>query len=95
MGLIVAAIMAVAGVITAGVKEGTFANNTTRQDTIAFEKRALEDRLARMDPKWRNVIELSGGSLDQKLVKEAARVNQIEEKISRLEDVERQNGWNR
>lgn len=94
MGFVVAALVAVAGVIAASVKEGAFKNDTTYRDTVAFEKRVLEERLARVRSRHREVVELGSGVSRESGAKETARLKRLEAKIAELAALEKEKGWN-
>ena len=81
MGIIVAMIVAVAGAFGAAHKDGMFQKgaDTTRRDTYAFERNALEMKLARVESKQRNIVELNG--TDAKSVQMTAQLSTTEEKL--------------
>ncbi len=81
MGIIVAMIVAVAGAFGAAAKDGAFKKgaDTTRLDTYAFERHALEMKLARVESKQRNIVELNG--TDAKSVQMTAQLTTSEEKL--------------
>lgn len=89
MGLLIAAIVVVAGVIGTGAKEGAFRKgyDTTYADTLTFEKHALEQKLARTQEKKRAVVELTGDSSDaaERRASLTAKEKRIQAKIARID----------
>lgn len=96
MGIIVAIVVAAAAAIGSGAKDGLFkkGSDTTRRDTIAFERNALEDKLARTQVKERQVVELNGqdpkalamqAKLNEKQSKLEGRIAELREREEKLE----------
>lgn len=79
MGIVVAVILA--AVIGAGAKDGVFRKgyDRTTSETLAFERHALQEKLARTQEKRRTVIELSGA--DSELAMRRAKLDAQQEKI--------------
>ena len=95
MGILIAAVLVVAGFVGAGVKEGAFKKgyDTTHKDTVAFEKSTLEQKLARIQSKERTVYEVKGESTELKVARLNVKEEKIKEEIARLEGIERTMGW--
>ena len=98
MGIIVAIVVAVAGAIGVGTKEGVFSKgaDTTYRDTVAFEKRALEEKLASLKSEEREVVELTGKDDRAKVasMRLKSKAEKLDAKIQKLEELERSKGWN-
>jgi hypothetical protein len=81
MELIIAACIAVAAAFGAASKDGLLkkGSDTTRQETYAFERQALEGKLARLESKQRVVYEI--GEAPGSDAKQVARLNLKREKL--------------
>lgn len=94
MGIVIAVVVAVAGAIGASKKAGVFEKgyDTTRVDTIAFERNALEDKLASVQSKQRRVVELSGETAEAQAMqaKLDQRETKLEARIAELKALETQ-----
>ena len=97
MGLILAIILTAGGAIGLGRHEGVFKKgaDTTRRDTYAFEKQALESHLARNETHHRSVFLLEKGTTQQNEAHLAydATQNRLKSKIARIETIEEYSGW--
>jgi hypothetical protein len=97
MEILMALMLISYGALGMGYKEGYFkkGSDITRQETIAFEKRALEMQLARHETTHRRVVLLEGGNPGQfkKTASFNSNENKLRAKIAALEQTEEKMGW--
>jgi hypothetical protein len=92
MGILIAIVVFVAGSVGSAAKDGLFKKgaDSTRRDTYAFERHALETNLARVETKQRTVVELNG--TDARSAQLTAQLNtketRLQERITALKQAE-------
>lgn len=94
MGFLIALIVVAAGAVGSAHKDGLFKKgaDTTRRDTYAFERRALETDLASVQTKQRTVVELNSSDPKsaQLTAQYSAKEERLKSKITALKQAEDQ-----
>lgn len=92
MGILIAGVIAIGAAVGLGAKDGYFkkGSDTTKKDTYAFERHALEENLARVKTTNREVYALD--DVDPQLTEMRAQLmmkeDRLEQRISKLREKE-------